>query len=129
MASGEFIVEFEIDSQPPKTGDAYLRLTPRSEMDIAVIGVAVRLTMEGNTCMAASVALGAVAPTVVRVPDAEAVLIGSELNDAILDAVAAATSDACDPIDDKRGTIEYRTQVSGVLAKRAVKIAAERAIS
>ena len=127
LADGEFIVEFEIDDTPANTGDAYLRMIPRTEMDIAVVGAAVRLTMDGDTVSAASVVLGAVAPTAVRVPDAEAALIGSTLDDATLAAVSAAASAACNPIDDKRGTIEYRTQVAGVLAKRAAVIAADRA--
>jgi CO/xanthine dehydrogenase FAD-binding subunit len=129
LADDEFVVEFQLDAPPANTADAYLRLTPRTEMDIAVVGAAVRVTMDGDTCTAATVALGAVAPTVVRVPDAEAALIGSTLDDATLEAVAAAASAACNPIDDKRGTIEYRRQVAGVLAKRAAKIAAERARS
>lgn len=127
LADDEFIVEFEVDAPPANTGDAYLRLTPRTEMDIAVVSAAVRLTMDGDTCTAASVALGAVAPTVVRVPDAEAALVGSTLDDATLATVAEACSAACNPIDDKRGTIEYRREVAGVLAKRAAKIAADRA--
>lgn len=132
LADGEFIVEFEIDDAPANTGDAYLRLIPRTEMDIAVVGAAVRLTIDGNTVSDASVVLGAVAPTAVRVPDAEAHLVGASLNEGALDdatlaAVAAAASAACNPINDKRGTIEYRTQVAGVLAKRAAVIAAERA--
>jgi len=129
LADDEFVVEFAVDTPPANTADAYLRLIPRTEMDIAVVGAAVRLTMDGDTCTAATVALGAVAPTVVRVPDAEAALVGSTLDDATLDAVAAAASAACNPIDDKRGTIEYRRQVAGVLAKRAATIAAERANS
>jgi carbon-monoxide dehydrogenase medium subunit len=96
-------------------------------MDIAVVGAAVRLTMDGDTVSAAGVVLGAVAPTAVRVPEAEAALVGSSLDADTLAAVAAAASAACNPIDDKRGTIEYRTQVAGVLAKRAAAIAAERA--
>lgn len=127
LADDEFIVEFEIDDAPAGTGDSYLRMIPRTEMDIAVVGAAVRLTMDGDTVSAASVVLGAVAPTAVAVPDAEAALVGSTLDDDTLAAVAAAASAACNPIDDKRGTIEYRTQVAGVLAKRAALIAAERA--
>ena len=129
LAADEFIVEFQVDAPPPNTSDAYLRLIPRTEMDIAVVGAAVRLTMDGDTVTDARVVLGAVAPTVVRVPDAEAALVGSTLDDATLAAVADAASAACNPIDDKRGTIEYRRQVAGVLAKRAAKIAAERANS
>ena len=129
LSDGEFVVEFEIDDAPANTGDAYLRMTPRTEMDIAVVGAAVRVTMDGDTCTDARVVLGAVAPTAVRVPDAEAALIGSTLDDAALAAVAAAASAAANPIDDKRGTVEYRTQVAGTLAQRAAVIAAERAQS
>jgi carbon-monoxide dehydrogenase medium subunit len=127
LADDEFVVEFEVDAPAAHTADAYLRLIPRTEMDIAVVGAAVRLTMDGDTCTAASVVLGAVAPTAVRVPEGESALVGSTLDDTTLEAVATAASAACNPIDDKRGTIEYRRQVAGVLAKRAAKIAAERA--
>ena len=127
LAEGEFVVEFEIDDPPANTGDAYIRMTPRTEMDIAIVGAAVRVTMDGDTCTDARVVLGAVAPTAVRVPDAEAALIGSSLDEAALAEVAAAASAAANPINDKRGTIEYRVQVAGVLAKRAAVLAAERA--
>ncbi len=128
LAQGEFVVEFEIDKPPANTSDAYLRLTPRTEMDIAIVGAAARVTVDDDgTCTAASIALGAVAPTVVRVPDAEAALVGSPINDESLAAVAAAATAACNPIDDKRGTIAYRRQVAGVLARRAVIQAAEQA--
>ena len=128
LADDEFIVEFEIDHMPDHTGDAYLRLIPRTEMDIAVVGVGVRLTLDdAGKVSAADIVLGAVAPTVVRVPEAEAALVGNQINDEILATVSAAASEACNPIDDKRGTIAYRKQVAGVLAKRAVLLAAERA--
>jgi CO/xanthine dehydrogenase FAD-binding subunit len=128
LAPGEFIVEFEFDRPAAGQSDAYLRMIPRTEMDIAVVGAGVNLTMDGSgTCTAASVILGAVAPTIVRVPDAEAALVGSSLDDDALAAAAAAASAACNPIDDKRGTIKYRKHVAGVLTKRAAKIAAERA--
>ena len=128
LASGEFIIEFEIDKPPANTADAYLRMIPRTEMDIAVVGAGARITLddEGN-CAEASIVLGAVAPTAVKVPDAEAALSGNPIGDESLAAVAAAASAACNPIDDKRGTVAYRKQVAGVLAKRAVLIAAERA--
>ena len=129
LGGGEIIVEFELDRPPARTADAYLRLIPRTEMDIAVVGAAARVTLDGdgNVVAAAAVALGAVAPTVVRVPDAEAALIGNEPSGDALAAVEAAASAAADPIDDKRGTVAYRRQVAGVLARRAVSIAAERA--
>ena len=128
LAQGEIVVEFEIDRPGARSADAYLRFIPRTEMDIAVVGVAAKITLdESGTCSAAVIALGAVAPTVVRVPVAEAALVGGSIDDEVLEVVAAAAGEACDPIDDKRGTIEYRRRVSGVLAKRAVVLAAERA--
>ncbi len=124
----EFIVEFEIDKMPSRSGDAYLRMIPRTEMDIAVVGAGARVTLaDDGSIEQAVLALGAVAPTVVRIPDAEQALVGSTADEETLNAVAAAASEACDPIDDKRGTVEYRKQVAGVLAKRAVVIAIERA--
>ena len=106
LAEGEFVVEFELDHRPPSTGDAYLRMIPRTEMDIAVVGAGVRITLDDQgLCAAASVVLGAVAPTAVRVAAAEAALIGTVINDDVLAAVAQAASAASNPIDDKRGTI------------------------
>ena len=127
LSDGEFIIEFLLDDPPANSGDAYLRLIPRTEMDIAVVGAAAKLTMDGDSVASANVVLGAVAPTFVRVPDAEAALVGSKLDVDTLAAVAAAASAACNPIDDKRGTIQYRRQVAGVLAKRAARTAAQRA--
>ena len=128
LEADEFIVEFEIDRIPARTGDAYLRMIPRTEMDIAVVGAGARITLaEDGSIEHAALALAAVAPTVVRVPDAEAALVGNTADYETLSAVADAASEACDPIDDKRGTVAYRKQVAGVLAKRAVLIAIERA--
>jgi carbon-monoxide dehydrogenase medium subunit len=128
LQPGELIVEFQLDRPAARTGDAYIRFIPRTEMDIAVVGAAARITLDaGGKCTDAAIALGAVAPTVVRVPAAEKALVGSTLDAKALEAVAAAASAACNPIDDKRGTKTYRRQVAGVLAKRAVLKAAERA--
>jgi CO/xanthine dehydrogenase FAD-binding subunit len=127
LADGEFVVEIEVDRPAANTSDAYLRMIPRTEMDIAVVGAAARVSLDdAGNCTAATIALGAVAPTVVRVPDAEAALVGGPISEEALAAVAAAASAACNPIDDKRGTIAYRRQVAGVLAKRAVLEAAGR---
>lgn len=133
LAPGEFIVEFEIDHPAPNSGDAYLRLTPRTEMDIAVVGAGVRVYLDASGNIASAVlALGAVAPTVVRIPAAEAALAGATVTNGapsqdVLAAVAAAASAVCNPIDDKRGTIKYRRHVAGVLARRAVITAIARA--
>ena len=102
-------------------------MIPRTEMDIAVVGCGVGLTLKDGVCTDARVGLGAVAPTALLVEDAARALIGSRLDDAALNAAASACSAACRPIDDKRGTIAYRTKIAGVLLKRTALIAAERA--
>jgi len=127
LKPGEILVSFTLPPRPPGSSDAYLRMIPRTEMDIAVVGVGVSLTIKDGTVTAARVGLGAVAPTVLLVEDAARALIGSKLDDAALAKAAAACSAACRPIDDKRGTIAYRTKVAGVLLKRTAAIAAKRA--
>ena len=127
LKPGEILVGFTLPPRAPGSSDAYLRMIPRTEMDIAVVGCGVSLTMQGGVCTAARVGLGAVAPTVLLVEPAADALIGSRLEDAVLENAAAACSAACRPIDDKRGTIVYRTRVAGVLLKRTVAIAARRA--
>ena len=127
LAKGEMIEAITLPKPATNSGDAYLRFIPRTEMDIAVVGVGVSLTLSRGVVKTARVAMGAVAPTPVLVPKAAKSIIGTKLDDAALEKMAAACSAACNPIDDKRGTIEYRTRVAGVLARRAVKIAYERA--
>lgn len=127
LAPGEIVVSFALPARPKGSGDAYLRLIPRTEMDIAVVGCGVNLTIENGTCTAARVGLGAVAPTVLLVEAAGAALVGSKLDDEALEKAAAACRAVCKPINDKRGTIAYRTKIAGVLLKRAVAIAAKRA--
>ncbi|MBX3499388.1 MAG: xanthine dehydrogenase family protein subunit M [Alphaproteobacteria bacterium] len=127
LAPGEILVSFTLPARPKGSSDAYLRLIPRTEMDIAVVGVGVSLTIAGGKCTAARVGLGAVAPTVLLVEDAAKALIGSSLDEAALEKAAAACRAACKPINDKRGTIEYRTKIAGVLLKRSTAIAIERA--
>ncbi len=128
LKRGEFITSIFLPARPAKSGDAYLRFIPRTEMDIAVASAAVSLTLnDQGVITAARVALGAVAPTVRLVDDAATAIIGTKLHDDAQAALAAACSAACAPIDDKRGTIEFRTEVAGVLAKRAARIAYTRA--
>ena len=127
LTPGEIVVSFTFPARPKGASDAYLRMIPRTEMDIAVVGLGVNLTMEGGVVKAARVGLGAVAPTVLLVADAAKALIGTKLDDAALEAAAAACRAACNPINDKRGTIAYRTKVAGVLLKRTAAIAAARA--
>lgn len=128
LAEGEFVSSIYLPARPEGSSDAYLRFIPRTEMDIAVVGCGVSLTLdESGACTDAVVSLGAVAPTVIEVPEAADALIGTTLDDAAMDALAAACSNAATPISDKRGTVEFRTHVSGVLARRAATIAKTRA--
>lgn len=128
LDKGEFLVSFLLPERAPRSADAYLRFIPRTEMDIAVVGAGVNLTLdESGVCTAARVALGAVAPTAVLVADAGEALVGTQVDEAALNAMSAAASAACKPIDDKRGTVEYRVKVAGVLARRACAIALDRA--
>jgi CO/xanthine dehydrogenase FAD-binding subunit len=124
----EFIVEFRLPKRPPRSADAYLRFIPRTEMDIAVVGAGVNLTLDASgACTDARLVLGAVAPTAVIVADAMTALTGRKLDETALAALDKAARAACKPIDDKRGTIAYRIKVAGVLARRAATIAYQRA--
>jgi carbon-monoxide dehydrogenase medium subunit len=128
LAKGEIVASVFLPARPPRTGDAYLRFITRTEMDIAVVGAGVRLTLdEVGTCSAARVALGAVAPRPLLVAEAAEALVGTKVDGGALERLAAAASAACRPIDDKRGTTEYRTRVAGVLARRAAETALARA--
>jgi carbon-monoxide dehydrogenase medium subunit len=128
LKKGEIIESVLLPKRPAKSGDAYLRFIPRTEMDIAVVSAGINLELDGKGVIKnARVTLGAVAATVLLVPAAAKALIGSKLDDAALAKLAAACSAACKPIDDKRGTIEFRTKVAGVLARRAAEIAYKRA--
>jgi len=128
LARDEILVSFALPKRDAHSGDAYLRFTPRTEMDIAVVGLGVNVTLDGSgVCTAARVALGAVAATPLFAPDVAATLIGTKIDDAALANLAAAASAAAKPIDDKRGTKDFRIKVAGVLARRAAVIALERA--
>jgi carbon-monoxide dehydrogenase medium subunit len=128
LKKGEIVASFLFPERAPRSAGAYLRFIPRTEMDIAVVGAGVDLTLgEDGRCSRAKVALGAVAERVLVVEDAAAALVGTSVDDAALSALAEAASAACRPINDKRGTIEFRTEIAGVLAKRAALKAVERA--
>ena len=121
LAPGELLVELILPRPAAGTSDAYLRLTPRTEMDIAVAGAAVSISLDDSgTCTAARVAIGAVAPTALLVKTAGEALVGSQLDQAAMDAAVAAARAAATPISDKRGTAEYRTHVVGILVSRAI---------
>ncbi|MBM3595600.1 MAG: xanthine dehydrogenase family protein subunit M [Alphaproteobacteria bacterium] len=128
LAEGEFIAEIRIPRQQKGGSDAYLRSIPRTEMDIAVVSAGAHVVLDDSgTCTVARIAIGAAAPTVLLVEDAGKALVGSKLDDAAIGKMMEAISAACNPIDDKRGTVAYRKATAGVLAKRVAQIARERA--
>ena len=128
LAADEVLLGLKLQAPAANTGDAYLRFIPRTEMDIAVVGAGVSVTLDDDgCCTAARVAIGAVAPTALLVPAAADALMGSTLIDAALSAAGEACTAASSPISDKRGTADYRRKVVAVLCRRATKIAADRA--
>ena len=128
LKPGEFIVSFKLPKRAARASDAYQRFIPRTEMDIAVVGVGVSVTCDdAGTITDARVGLGAVAEKPLRVDAAAKAIIGTKLDETALQALDAAIRAACRPIDDKRGTVQFRTQVAGVLARRVAEVAYERA--
>jgi CO/xanthine dehydrogenase FAD-binding subunit len=128
LKKGEIVVSFLLPPRPPRSADAYLRFIPRTEMDIAVVGAGISLTLDGaGTISAARVSLGAVAARVLLVQEAAQAIVGSRLDPAAQQRLEAAARAACRPIDDKRGTIDFRTDVAAVLARRTALIALDRA--
>jgi len=127
LKPNEILVEFAIPAPKAHSSDAYLRFIPRNEMDIAVVGVGTSLTLDGDVVKAARIALGAVGPTPIFAKKAGDSLIGKTLDHAAIEAAAQLAIEAATPIDDMRGTAEFRKHVTGVLTRRTIQIAAERA--
>ena len=130
LGKGEIVASFLLPPRAARSSDAYLRFIPRTEMDIAVVGAGVSLTVDGaGLVTVARVSLGAVAARVLLVAEAAQAIVGSRLDVPAQERLEAAARAACRPIDDKRGTVEFRIQVAGVLARRAALIALDRARS
>lgn len=129
LKAGELVVEILIPPPPAHTSDRYLRMIPRNEMDIAIVGAGACVTLDGDKVKAARIALGAVAPTPILAPKAAESLIGKKLDEKTAEVAGQLASEASSPITDMRGTAEYRKHVVGVLTRRALLGAAERARS
>ncbi len=123
LAADELLVELEIPAPPAHSTGCYQRHTPREEMDIAVVGVATFLAVapRSKTCKEARIALGAVAPTPIRVPAAETLLAGKSLSKKIIEEVAEKVAAAASPITDIRSSAEYRRELVKVLTRRTLK--------
>lgn len=128
LERGEFLVSFRLPPPKPRSGAAYLRFIPRNEMDIAVAGAGVAVTLDEKKakCVSARIALAAVAPTPLLVESAGAALVGSDLGEGAIAKAASLAQAAAKPITDMRGEAEYRKHLVGVLVKRALGIAVSR---
>jgi len=130
LAPGELLVAIRVPPPPPRSSAAYLRFTPRHEMDIAVAGAAAWLTLtEKGTIADARIALGAVAPTPLPVTEAAQALIGRQPEETAFATAAHLAQEAARPIDDVRGSAAQRRHLIGVLVRRTLRIALERAQS
>ncbi len=129
LKEAELLVEFKVPPLPKNASSAYLRFIPRNEMDIAVAAASTDLVFEDDkkTVKAARIAIGAVGPLPVLVEEAGAALVGTQLDESALAAAARASEKAANPINDQRGTVEFRIHLAGVLTRRTIAIAAKRA--
>ena len=127
LQANELLVEFRIPAPQGNTADCYQRFIPRNEMDIAVVGVGSCVTLDGVTCTAARIGLGAVAATPLYAQDAAQSLVGKTLDDTAIENAAALAQEMASPISDMRGTAEHRTHLVGVLTRRTLREAATRA--
>jgi carbon-monoxide dehydrogenase medium subunit len=126
LKADELLVGMQIPLPPANASSAYLRFTPRNEMDIAVVGVGVAVKMSGEGCLEAQIALGAVGPTQIVAKEAATYLAGKRLDEATLEHAGRLAAQAATPIDDTRGTAEFRRHIVSVLTRRALLATAAR---
>lgn len=117
---GQILTEIQIPALPDKSGGAYIKQTRRHGADLAIVGVAALVSIEGDTLKDVKIALGAVAPTPIRARKAEEILKGKKLDDKLLEEAGQAASSESKPIDDTRSSADYRKKMVGILVKRAV---------
>lgn len=128
LRPGELLRELRLPTPPAKTGGVYLRHTPRKQMDIAVVGVGLLLTLNrGDRIQRARIALGAVAPTPIRAREAEATLEGNTASESLFARAAETAASEARPISDVRGSAEFRRHLVRVMTERCLQEAARRA--
>ena len=127
LAPDELLVELIVPAPGPRSGGQYLRHTPRRELDIAVVGVASQVTLSDGVCRKARIALAAVAPTPIRATAAERALEGQPLTAQQIARAAQLAVEAARPISDQRGSADFRRHLVGVLTRRTLTTALERA--
>lgn len=131
LKPGEFLVELRFPPRPPHSGSHYRRFIPRNEMDIAVVGVGASVVLDaaGEKIISARLGIGAVAPTPLFAKEVGDMLSGQAIDEALLEKAAASARALAKPIDDMRGTVEFRKHVTGVLTRRVLEEAIRRARS
>jgi carbon-monoxide dehydrogenase medium subunit len=126
LEADEILTEIHISPQPPNTGASYQKLK-RKTGDFATAAAAAVIEMSGETCQRARISLTNLGPTALRASDAEAVLAGQVITDELIDQAAQRAMDICDPAEDLRGDVEYKTHMGGEMTRRAIRTAVERA--
>ena len=124
---GELLEGIDLPAPQPMTGSAYVRLEYRRQMEIAIVGATAVVTLDAGSVTDARIAITALAPTIRRVPEAEAALAGSDGGDEAIAAAARAAGTGSSPITDVRGSAEYRAAMAEVIAQRAIVAALARA--
>ena len=125
LQSDEILVEIQVPDPPPNSTSVYVKHGKRLS-DIAIVGVALTITMDGNKCSDAKIALASAGPTPMRVKKAEALMIGELLGEKLIEEVGKTVSEESRPIDDVRAYADYRREKAGVLAKEAIKQALQQ---
>ncbi len=120
LAPDECLVEFRVPATPANASSYYVRFIPRAEMDIAVVGVGVCMSVSDGKIEDVNIALASVAPTPVRATDAENVLKGETLTAALAREAGEQAEHHASPISDVRGSADYRRELTKVLTRRAV---------
>ena len=129
LQTGELLAEVRVPPPAPISGSHYIKHSPRGAMDIATVGVASMISLDGRSgpCTEVRIALGAVAPTPVRAYAAEDILRGQEISSQLIHSAATAAQDGVKPIDDIRGSAAHRKEIVGVLTRRTIAQAYESA--
>jgi carbon-monoxide dehydrogenase medium subunit len=127
LGPDELLIEFVVPARPARSAGSYIRHTPRRELDIAVVGVASEITLNNGVCGKARISLAAVAPTPVRATAAEQALEGQPLTPQTIERAAELAVQAASPIDDQRGSADFRRHLVKVLTRRTLTVALERA--
>jgi CO/xanthine dehydrogenase FAD-binding subunit len=129
LRPAEMLVSLKVPPPTPRFGAAYLRFIPRNEMDIAVVGAGASVALSESAARfeSARIALGAVAPTPLYMREAGEWLAGRPVSAETIGTAACLAEAAVKPIDDLRGSIRQRKHLAGVLTRRALEKAVERA--